>query len=226
MKANLLITLFIVIVALCGGCEVNQPDEKSEFEPGYYILNGQGKTDLFRSNTLVAVIFENNVTPEQADSIVRMYGLVPIELFDTVSYGKDWDELIEEDVIVMKLPDDAKLDDYLTTFPRSSNQKFGDITEIKFCLPVFAFDNSGNPRSRFIINDELIISSKTDSLNTLGILEPYNVEFIRMGLGGEYIVRITHNSPANNLTISNMLYSHPEFNWVVPNAYANINRWP
>jgi len=216
MKTNLLIIIFILVIVLCMGCDVNQTDEKSL----YYFLNGQGSTELFRLNTIIAVIFEDDTNPTQADSLVSLYKLVPIKMFGSDSYKVDWEI---EDIVLMKLPEGEKIENYLSKFPRRSNQKFGDLPEVKFCLPVFAFDNSGDPRSRFIINERVAVSSGTDSINTMKILEPYKLNLIEKNAWSEYRFELTHNSPANSLEISNMLYSYSEFNWSMPGCYAYIS---
>ena len=111
----------------------------------------------------------------------------------------------------------------MSTYPRTANQKFGDIQEIKFCLPTFAFDSEGDPRSRFIINDEILISSKVDSAETTSLLSNYNLIFISKNKFREYRFALSNNSPANSLSISNSLYSHSEINWAMPNGYAYIS---
>ncbi len=220
----LLMSLILLIASINGGCNLNQVEVEStnEFEPGYYKLTSVSKIDIYRCKSIVAVIFDTSVTQERAKFLVQNYGLTPIGMFDTTKLGDDWVEFIHTRIILMKLPKGAKLENYLSKFPRTSSQNFGDIAEVKFCLPVFALDSSGDPRQRLIYNHEIILSSKVDSLTTLNVLEPYKLKYISKSEWSEYKFEITHNSPSNSLSLSNSLYNHDEIKWSMPNGYAYI----
>lgn len=220
----LLMSLILIIASINGGCNLNQVEGEStnEFEPGFFYLTSVSKIDLYRCKSIVAVIFDTSVTSDTAKFLVQYYGLTPISMFDTTKLGDDWVELISTRLILMKLPKGAKLENYLSKFPRTSSQNFGDIAEVKFCLPVFALDSSGNPKRRLIFNHEIILSSKVDSLTTLNVLEPYKLKYKSNSEWSEYRFEITYNSPLNSLSLSNTLYNHPEIQWSVPNGYAYI----
>jgi len=215
----------ILLICFIVGCDLHESDDTDipEFEAGYYYTTSRGSIDLFRCNSLIAVIFDSSITVDRVSSIIQFYNLEPIMMFENNSYNVDWDRIIENDITLMKLPNGAILEDYLSTFPKKINQKFGDIQEVNFCLPVFALDSTGDPTSRFIINDEIIISSKVDSGSTLVILKDYNLVFVSKNEWSEYKFKISHDSPANTLIISNSLYDHDEFNWSMPNGYAYIS---
>ena len=217
-------TLILFLIILNEGCNLNDPEGvSSDFESGYYYTTTKGNITLYRSKLIIAVEFESSVSADEAKDIIQSYNLEPIKMFENTAYGDDWKKLIEDDIVLMKLPNGARLEDYLSSFPRTTNQKFGDIQEIKFCLPTFAFDSEGDPKSRFVINDEIIISSKVDSTLTLNILNDYNLILVHKNEWSEYKFKLSNNSPANSLSISNSLYNHSEFNWSMPNGYAYIS---
>ena len=216
-------TFIIFLILSTEGCNPTEPEDSSEFEAGYYFTTTTGNLPLFRSKSIIAVEFESSVTSEEAKSIIQSYNLEPIKMFENTTYGNDWENLIEDDIVLMKLPKGAKLEDYLSTYPRTANQKFGNIQTVRFSLPTFAFNSEGDPRSRFIINDEILISSKVDSAETISIVSNYNLIFVNKNQFGEYKFTLSRNSPANSLSISNTLYNHNNFNWSVPGSYAYIS---
>ena len=221
---NLSFTFILFLIILNEGCNIIESEGvSSDFESGYYYTTTKGNITLYRSKLIIAVEFESSVTAEEAKGIIHTYNLEPIKMFENTAYGDDWEKLIEDGIVLMKLPNGAKLEDYLSSFPKATNQKFGDIQEIKFCLPTFAFDSEGDPRSRFIINDEIIVSSKVDSTLTLNILNDYNLIFVHKNEWSKYKFKVSSNTPANSLSISNSLYKHSEFNWSTPNGYAYIS---
>jgi hypothetical protein len=224
----LMMTVIVMLIIPYAGCNIIQPEEinKIEFEPGFFYDTDSGRIDLFRINSLVAVMFDSNITAENAKNIIHSFNLKPTEMFENMDYRADWNKIISDYIVLMKLPDGAKLEDYLSTFPRSNSNNFSDQEEVNYCLPVFAFDASGDPHSRFIINDEIIVSSKVDSITTMGILESYNLSLYQMTLGLEYWMKLSNNSPANSLEISNSLNEYSEFKWSMPNAYSYENKWP
>jgi len=226
MKNEYLSFAFLLFLVLfISGCNSTEPGDSSEFESGYYYTTTIGKISLFRSRLIVAVEFESSVSAEMAKDIIHTYNLEPIKMFENTPYGNEWEDLISDDVVLMRLPKGAKLEDYLTAYPRTTNQKFGNLQSIKFSLPVFAFNSDGDPRSRFIINDEILISSKVDSATTINIVSNYNLTFINKNpfVEVQYKFALSDNSPANSLSISNLLYSHSEINWAMPNGYAYIS---
>ncbi len=214
---------FLLLILFIGGCDSTEPGESSEFEAGYYYTTTTGKINLFRSRLIIAVEFENSVSAEGAKDIIQNYNLESIKMFENTPYGNDWESLINDDIVLMKLPKGAELEDYLTVYPRIANKKFGNLQSIKFSLPVFAFNSEGDPKSRFIINDEIIISSKVDSTETISIVSDYNLIFINKYQFGKYKFALSENSPANSLSISNLLYNHSAINWAMPNGYAYIS---
>lgn len=217
-------TFILFLIILNQGCNLDESEGvSSDFESGYYYTTTTGNIALYRSNLIIAVEFESSITGEEAKGIIQTYNLEPIKMFENTAYGDDWEKLIEDDIVLMKLPNGAKLEDYLSSFPRTANQIFGDIQEIKFCLPTFASGSEGDPRSRFIINDEIEISSKVDSTLTLNILNDYNLIFVHKNELSRYKFQLSNNSPANSLSISNSLYNHNEFNWSMPGGYVYIS---
>ena len=116
MKNLFLFVVILFLIVFIGGCNSTESeDDLLDFESGfYYKHSAAGQIDLFRSKSIVAVEFSSNISAEEAKNIIQAYRLEPIKMFEHTPYGNNWDDLINEDLVLMRLPIGAKLEDYLT----------------------------------------------------------------------------------------------------------------
>jgi hypothetical protein len=223
----IVILLAIVIYTGCSPIEPVVPPGEEQFEGGFTVLSRS--RDLYRSNRYVAVKFVETVTPGDAEIIMREYSLTPVERFYHWRSSHRLGRKLMDPVIIMKLPKYAELENYLSNYPRIYNGNFGDLPEIKYCLPTFAVDTSGEPGSRVYISDLITVTTQYDANYVSSVFEEYYLEVIteiKVGEGFIIDIRVTPQSPKYPIDMANELHLMEEFVHATPSLWQYWRIYP
>jgi hypothetical protein len=146
----------IVIILIFTGCYITDPIDNEEYlEDSYFFKTTMGDYEIYRSSRYVAVKFVEGITPGKAEKLTKGYYLTPVTMMYHENDLKNWDELLEERIIIMRLPGEGRLENYLSNYPRNNVHCFGDLPEVQFCLPTFSLDKKGGPESRILFDMHL-----------------------------------------------------------------------
>lgn len=217
------LVFIVALLVTFTGCDVvgedSPPLENGEFESGYFYYSDSRKIELHRSHRIVAVQFHKDVSVDRAKELARAYNLQLFERFQPG--GGNWAELLDHDLILFRLPEDAKLDDYVTEYPKSQSMRgFGNQTEVRFAVPSYAFQPSGDLKHRLFIFDEIIAKSTKQEEQVRAYAAMHGLEVLAVDEWGEYVLRVTVESPNSTLPMANDIYESDMFVWSVPNAYT------
>ncbi len=216
----------ILIILFLTGCYITGPiDDEEYFEGGYFFKTTMGDYEVYRSSRYVAVKFVEGITPGKAEKLTKEHYLTPVTMMYHENDPRNWDELLEARIIIMRLPSEGRLENYLSNYPRNKVHCFGDLPEVQFCLPTFSLDKKGGPESRIYINDEIIESSPHPIDSLKHIVDEYGLELLQETDWGNYYnykFRIGHNSPMYTLDLANELFDMHLFNWATPNKWVYI----
>lgn len=216
----------IVIILIFTGCYITGPIDNEEYlEDSYFFKTTMGDYEIYRSSRYVAVKFVEGITPGKAEKLTKGYYLTPVTMMYHENDPRNWDELLEARIIIMRLPGEGRLENYLSNYPRNKVHCFGDLPEVQFCLPTFTLDKKGGPESRIYINDEINASCPHPIDSLIHIVDEYGLELLQEKDWGNYYnytFRISHNSPMYTLDLANELFDMNLFNWATPNKWVYI----
>ncbi len=216
----------ISMIILVMGCYVTEPYGEDEyFESGYYLKTTMGDFRIYRSSRYVGVRFVEDTPPKIAEELTDEYYLTPVTMMEHRPDPRSWDAILDETIIIMKLPKGARLNNYLSNYPRTKAHSFGDLPEVQFCLPTYSSHKKGGPESRIYINDEIIARSPHPIDSLKRIVDEYGLELLQETDWGNYYnykFRIGHNSPMNTLDLANDLFDMNLFDWATPNKWVYI----
>jgi hypothetical protein len=223
----LIVTLLCCVVLICG-CLNNNPCGYAPidgFQAGYFYYSDNRKIPLLLCLDVVSVKFNNDVSLDEATELLSSFELSLFsDYYDEFYDPVNWSDLFEEKYLIMQLPSGAKLDDFLTHYPKTSERNsFGNHPMIKFCIPSYAFptypDSIG---SRVFMGDEISVKTSKDSSLVSDCITQYGLEIIEKKNYGCYLLRITQSSQMNTLDMANHLYEGEFFDYSLPNFIAMI----
>lgn len=218
---NLKTTLFLSLLLLSSGCALVDSEMRDEFVDGSFYYNGIGDTKLklFKSTEAVTVKFAEDVSGQEAKKLSRQYGLTLFH--ENQVQINSWEEIVGDRYIVMRLPADGNLEDFLTSYPKDAQTtSFGNHPFVRFCLPSFARDRSGDEESRLFMTDRFAAKAEADLSKIKAFSRKYNVEIVSApDRLGNMLLRITPKSPQNPLQLANLFHESELFTWAHPLFY-------
>ncbi len=228
LRAIYIIPFFGALVI--AGCNVLDSDhyiDHDEFDSIFTVLLPDTNLNLYRSSKYVGVKFTESVTPEIAEMLASEYSLTPVTMFHHFPVSGYWEGRLSKSIIIMKIPEGAKPDDYLSNYPRRWVRGFGDRPEVQFCLPTFAFNTSGAPESRLYIYDIVVAYSEFGLTRIYPHIKKYNLELVQIDdydwmENIFYTFRVTSKSPGNPLEIANELSRTKIFIWAVADMWQSM----
>jgi hypothetical protein len=219
-----IVTLLLPAVLLSFSCDIvdviEGTEDEEQFESGFFIPTPSQRIDLYRSNKYVTVTFPESVTPDVAEQISAKYSLTPVQPYYHTPV-KDWGNNSLIYALFLKLPGGAELEDYLSNYPRMEVRSFGDIPEVQFCIPTFAYEDTGTPQSRRYVFDIIEASSVYPLEELETVLKAYSLNLLLSEFRGDtyyYMFRLTHKSPFYTLDMVQALYETELFRWVWPDG--------
>lgn len=196
-----------------------------EFISGFFYYGNNQQIPIFRSKKVICVKFDSSLTANEAEQIANQFELSLFNEYYDYFYLEtpNWSQLIENDYVIMNLPDGANWDDYVTHYPKEDDSNmFGSHPYVYFSLASYAGDESCNLFSRLFLGDEFVVKSESDSVIVAEFCSGFSVLIDRENQWGEYILTITSESPKNTLDMANHFYEDSLFIWSLPNFIAMI----
>lgn len=224
VKTNSTIIIF-VIVGLLTSDACNDGLTESEFISGFFYYGNNQQIPIFQSNKVICAKFDSSLTANEADQLANQFELSLFDEFYDYFYSEtpDWVQLIENDYVIMSLPDEVNLDDYITHYPKEDNSAtFGSHPHVDFSLPSYAGDESGDLFSRLFLGESFVTKSENDSVTVAEFCSGFKVEIDSKNQWGKYVLKITAESPKNTLDMANHFYENSLFIWSCPNFLAMI----
>lgn len=216
---------FITSLYLLGCDLINQSSSDStqeEFISGYYFYSDNRQIELFRSTLLISAQFEENVSANEAEELLKKFGLSIYEEFHRGN--TDLSDFLAQENIVLKVSPNVDISDYYTTYPiNRSSEFFGDHPLVRFSVPTFSLDKMGDDDLRYIIFDEISMSSDADFEVVSDFVSEYGLEVIDVNEWGRYSLKLTSDATMSTLAMANLLFEQDISNWCHPNAFLPIS---
>lgn len=207
------------------GCDLINPSSsdsiQEEFISGYNFYGDNRQIELFRSTLLISAQFEENVSADEADELLNKFGLSIYENFH--KGNTDLSDLLAKKNIVLKVSPNVDISDYYTNYPiNRSTDTFGEHPLIRFSVPTFSLDKMGDDDSRYVIFDEISMSSDADLEVVSDFVSEYGLEVIDVNEWGRYSLKLTPDATKSTLAMANFLYVQDISNWSHPKAFVPI----
>ena len=226
LKTFFILSFYITTSLYLIGCDLinhNSSDSiQEEFKSGYYFYGDNRQIELFRSTSLISAQFEENVTADKAYELLNKFDL---SIYKNFHRGNtDLSDLLSRKNIVLKVPPNADISDYYTNYPiNRSSDTFGEHPLVRFSVPTFSLDKMGGDDFRYIIFDEIRMSSNSDFDVVADFVSKYGLEVINVNEWGRYSLRLTPDATKSTLEMANFLFAQDISNWCQPNAFVPIS---
>lgn len=225
LKVFYILTIFFTTSLYLIGCDLINPSSsdsiQEEFVSGYYFYGDNRQIELFRSTLLISAQFEENVSADEAEDLLNKFGLTIYENFHLGN--TDLPDLLTQKNIVLKVSPDVDISDYYTDYPiNGSTDTFGDHPLIRFSVPTFSLDKMGDDDFRYIIFDEISMSSDADLEVVSDFVSEYGLEVIDVNEWGRYSLKLTPEATMSTLAMANILYEQDISNWAHPKSFVPI----
>jgi len=193
------------------------------YDDGSFYYYFDEKIKIYPSNSVMSVKFKDDLSPIEVNKILKDYHLE----FYSELYSKEMNinSLINNNEnIVVKLNDRRNTaNNFITRYPKVnfSASRFGNIPEVKYCLPSYSTDGSDKDSKRIFITDDLRFKFLADSNHVEDILQRYNLNLIPREYLGEnvYLCEVTEYSPKDPLNTANELQEESNILWATPDFY-------
>ena len=226
IKHSISIILFVLLFGIIIGCHTeNNGNEVTEFESGFFYYGNNKKIPIFRSNKIVSIKFDSSITANEAKELANLFGLSLFHEYYNYFHLEtpNWTQLLNSRFIIMILPDYGDIDEYITHYPKTKDISFlGSHPKIDFSMPSYSSEDSDILLSRLFIGDEFVVKSDRDSVTVHDFFSLYAVYVLRHNERGEYVLRITKESPMNTLDMANSFYENELFVWSHPDFISMV----
>jgi hypothetical protein len=206
----------LALAALVAGCElIGSSDLTNRFGVAYdhiQVVDGEERT-LTRNRDLLSVSFESALSLEAIRALLVMHKM-GFEF--PVPEGEQPDRYL---VRVHVRP----AEDYYTEYGSFDPDRFGNLAGVRYALPVYELEGEG----RMYLTDEILLtpvevnSQLVDSLVAADHLELIETKY----LGLTSLLRLSRQSPANALQLSNRYADLPAVEAAEPNFVVVIRAW-